>query len=61
MTVIEEYRRVRVVEVGMLAQIQERRGEHWCTVRECLPQFDTFDWKRAREVARALDCKCLGE
>lgn len=57
MTVIEEYTRVRVVEVGMLAQIQVRQGGEWRTVRECLPQFDTFDWKRAREAARAMDDK----
>ena len=57
MTVIEEYTRVRVVEVGMLAQIQERQGDTWRTVRECLPQFDTFDWKRARAASRAMDDK----
>ncbi len=57
MDVIEEYKRVRVVEVGMLAQIQVRHGETWRTVRECLPQFDSFDWKRAREAARAMDYK----
>lgn len=31
--------------------------EEYKRVRECLPQFDTFDWARAREAARAMDNK----
>ena len=57
MQLIHESTHARVVEVGILAQIQERQGDTWRTVRECLPQFDSFDWKRAREAARAMDSK----
>ena len=57
MQLIHESTHARVVEVGMLAHVQERTPQGWRTVREFLPQFDTFDWRAACSLARSIEYK----